>query len=197
MREGSLRGLGAAVLVAASFGLSVWAGRIGSVGSWRWTAIVALAGVALVTLAFAVPAVMFDDGEAMGYFTLPVALVLIAGTVWLTGVDAEVRGGQWQPVIVMDKHCVTTDSGCSLQYHLSDARTERDLGWLTCDDDALHPGDRARLHVDPAGHHRPALEPCAHTSPSWTRTLHVVWGVWGLVALLAIVGAFVAAFAEW
>ncbi|MFI5912212.1 hypothetical protein [Dactylosporangium sp. NPDC051541] len=185
-----LRGFGAAVVVAVAGVLAVWAGHIGAAGPWRGLGALVIAGIAFAVLAFVVPLIALDDWEGAGWLMMLPALVLISATVWLTAIDIEVHTGQWKPVVVMEENCQSTDGGCEWRYRVHDAKTEADLGWVTCNEDTLSPGDRTQLHYDPAGHHRPNLEPCAHTSPAWTTALHVVWGVWGLVMLAALAAAF-------
>jgi hypothetical protein len=185
-----LRALAAAASVAAAFGMATWAGHIGASSFGRGLLAVLVGIAAFLILTFLVPLIALeDDGGDVGCaLTLP-TMALIVATVWLTAIDIEVRHGQWQDVVVQEETCQSTDSGCSWTYRVSDARTERDLGWIGCNDDSLNPGDATRVHVDPAGKHRPALEPCAHTAHGWTIGLRVVQGLWVLVLLGVFVGA--------
>ncbi|MEU7873627.1 hypothetical protein [Dactylosporangium sp. NPDC049140] len=180
-----LRGLLAAAVVAGTGGLCVWAGHVGSTGWWRGIATLAIGAVAILVLTFVVPVIALEDSADAGCAIAFPAVVLVAALVWLTGIDIEVHSGQWQAVVVMDKDCQSSDSGCAWRYRVSDLKTERDLGWIYCDDDRLNPGDHTRVHAEPSGRYRGNLEPCAHTSHGWTNALRVVQGLWGLAMLAA------------
>ncbi|GAA3455771.1 hypothetical protein [Dactylosporangium matsuzakiense] len=189
-----LRGLAGAAMVAGAGGLCVWAGHIGSAGWWRGVVTLLIGVLALMVLAFVVPVIALENWEGVGCLATFPALILIIATTWLTAIDIEVHTGQWKPVTVMAEHCASTDSGCQWEYRVSDPKTEQDLGWITCDESTLDPGDHTRLHYDPTGHHRPNLEPCAHTAPGWTTALHIAWGIWAAVMLAVIIGTV---FEEW
>ncbi|WP_426512183.1 hypothetical protein ACPPVO_17085 [Dactylosporangium sp. McL0621] len=182
-----LRGLAAAAVVAGAAGLCIWAGHIGSTGWWRGIATLAVGLVAWVVVSFVPALVALDGGEEAGCALAVPALALVWALIWLTTVDVEIHSEQWQAVAVMDKDCQSSDSGCAWRYRVSDLRTERDLGWIYCDDKGLDPGDHTRVRADPSGRHRPSLEPCAHTSHGWTIALRVVQGLW-VVAMLAAFG---------
>jgi hypothetical protein len=184
-----LRGLAAAASAAAAFGLATWAGHIGAASTGRGFLALGVAFLAVLVLSLTLPAFALGEVEDSGCALIVPAMFLVGATAWLTAVDLEVHTGQWRPVVVQDKRCYTTEGGCTWQFRVSDARTERDLGWLTCNDARLDAGDATRVHADPAGRHRPALEPCAHTTPGWTTGLHVVQGVWAAV----LAGAFATA----
>jgi hypothetical protein len=186
-----LRGLLAAAVVAGAAGLCIWAGHIGSNGGWRIAATLTLGAVAWLVASWVAPSVATGYGEEVGWLVALPAMVLVGALIWLTAIDVEVKSGQWQAVVVMDKDCESSDDGCAWRYRVSDLRTERDLGWIYCDDDGLETGEHTRVHADPSGHHRASLEPCAYTSHGWTVGLRVVQGLWVLSMLAALaVGTF-------
>jgi hypothetical protein len=186
MRYGRASGAAAAVLVAA--GLAVAAGHLGTTVWWRALGMGVLGFAAWAVLCFAPAGIGFDDADS-GCALLWPAAVLVGCTIWFTVADIEVHRGQWVAVTVQDSRCVETDNGCAWQFRVSEVSTERDFGWLGCDDAGLRPGDETRVRTDPRGRHRPSLEACAFTSPRWTTALHVALGVYGLVAIGVFIGS--------
>jgi hypothetical protein len=184
-----LRALWAAAAVAAAAVLSSWAGHLGTATWWRLALELGLGVTACVLATVVMGAAVPDTDGWVAWLALWPAVILVAATVTLTAVDIEVRTGRWEAVVVQDAKCVSTEGGCAWSYRVSDARTERDLGWIPCDDDTLRPGATTRVRADPAGRHQPDLEPCAYTSPAWTVGLRIVDVLWGL----AVVGVFAGA----
>jgi hypothetical protein len=183
-------GAGAAAALAALV-LAVLAGLVGTTTWWRAALMVLCAVLAWMLLLAVLPlAGLADTDDAASAMFWPAA-ILVIGAVWFTVADAEVHGGRWDPVVVQDYRCAASESGCTDEYRVTDAASERDLGWVGCADADLSPGDATRVRADPQARHRPSLEPCAFTSPGWTVALHITEGAYVLFAVV-VFGAAVA-----
>jgi hypothetical protein len=179
---------GVAVLAVAPVATTVLA-RSGLGGTWFTVAAMAVCVVGFVLVA-AVITVLFaeDPGGSMDRWATAALILAFATPVLVsTGIRAEeVRTWRWTEATVQQVRCARTgdDGGCIEEYRISDARTEADLGWLSCGDTRFQVGEAVRAHVNAAGT-RVKLGSCGYTSGWYAVTF------WTIVVLHVLVAAAV------
>ncbi|MET7395368.1 hypothetical protein ABZS66_17940 [Dactylosporangium sp. NPDC005572] len=117
----------------------------------------------VVTMGVAIAVVVLNSESSAAvlhfgfFFLMFVAAIFV--TTFAPAAYLEVVGED-RPAIVQDGRCVEQEEGCEQQYLVSDLRTERDLGWLSCGEPVYRTGDQVTVRVDPDGRAMPALHRC-------------------------------------